>query len=614
MQAFLCLDPGKVYSLAESFQDKMNPSRAQQAIAGGSFLIQEISPEQLFTPEDFTDQHRMIAETARDFVGREVVPRITDIEAQNWDITLDLMRKAGKIGLLSIDIPEEYGGLGLDKTSSILMAEHFGRTGSFAVTHADHTGIGTLPVIYFGTPQQKKKYLPKFATGELFSSYSLTEPNSGSDALSIRTGAVLSPDKSHYILNGSKNFLTNGGVADVHITFAKVDGEHFTGFILEKGMQGIALGAEEKKMGIKGSSTRSMILENVKVPVENVLGEIGKGHKIAFNILNIGRFKLGACAIGGAKSVITDSIRYAKERKQFGRSIADFGMIKHKLAEMAIRTFAGESMVYRTAGLIDTALAGLGSNSPELVLKGIEEYAVECSILKVAGSEILDYVVDEGVQIFGGYGFMEEYPVARPYRDSRINRIFEGTNEINRLLITGTLIKRAMKGTLPLLAEAQKLAAQMTSSGNEEKDSAIGPLAEDSVFIKKMKQALLLVAGLAVQKYMTRLEEEQEIIGHISDIIIDLYAAESLVVRVQKMMQARKKSEIYSAIAQTFVNDAIGRVQEHANSIAAAIAEGDTLRIYLLALRRFLKHTPINTIALRRKIADALVEKGEYAL
>jgi len=585
---------------------------------GGSFLIQESSPENTFTPEDFTEQHKMISQTANEFVEKEVLPKIEEIEEQNWEVTLSLMRKAGEIGLLAVDIPEEYGGLGLDKTSSMLVAEEIGKASSFAVTHGAHTGIGTLPIVYFGTEEQKKKYLPKFATGELISSYALTEPNAGSDALSIRTTATLSPDGKYYILNGNKIFITNAGIADVYITFAKINGEHLTGLILEKNFEGISLGKEEKKMGIKGSSTRALNLDNVKVPIENVLGEIGKGHKIAFNILNIGRFKLGAAVIGGAKAVITESVKYAKQRKQFGKSISEFGLIKHKIGEMAIRTFVGESMVYRTAGLIDNILSGIDKSDPkanELALKGIEEYAVECSIIKVYASEILDYVVDEAVQIFGGYGYIEEYPVARAYRDSRINRIFEGTNEINRLVITGMLLKRAMKGELPLIPAAQKLTDEIMGIGVQEEE-ATGIFAEEKKLLKSAKKAGLFVAGLAVQKYMTKLEDEEEIIGRISDIIMEIYAMESAILRVEKMLArgGKNKTDIYIDIVKAFVNDSIIRVETYAKELLSAIAEGDMLRTYLTALRRLIKHIPINTISLRRKIADHLIEMERYAL
>lgn len=585
----------------------------QEIPKGGSFLLQETEPISVFTPEDFTEDQKLIAQTAKDFMEREVLPKVEQIESQDWGITLGLIRKAGELGLLSIDIPEQYGGLGLDKTSSVLVSENMARVGSFAVTHGGHTGIGTLPIVYFGTDEQKKKFLPKFATGEWISSYSLTEPDSGSDALSIKTKAALSPDGKTYLLNGSKSFLTNAGIADVYITFAKIDGEKMTGFIIEKKFPGIQLGKEEKKMGIKGSSTRTMILENVPVPVENVLGEIGKGHKIAFNILNMGRFKLGAGVIGGAKSVITDSIQYAKQRKQFQKAISEFGMIKEKLGEMGIQAFAGESMVYRTAGLIDQMSGLMGLGKPESSLRSLEEYAVECSIIKVAATEILSFVVDQAVQIFGGYGFMEEYPVARPYRDSRINRIFEGTNEINRLLMVGMLLKRGMEGKIPLMQAAQKAADEMTSGTFSEESSDL--LTHETQLLQNFKKLLLFSASLAFQKYGTQLEEEEELIERLSSMLIEIYAAESLLLRVKRgMAKWGHKEPLYTALVQSFFNDSVFRMEALGKQISAAVSEGDMLRISLSALRKWLKHNPINTIPLKRKIADALIEAGGYSL
>ncbi len=586
---------------------------------GGSFLIEATRPEEVFTPEDFTEQHKMIADTTREFVDAEVMPNIDKIEEMNYDLVVRLLRKAGEIGLLSVDIPEEYGGLGLDKTSSMLVAENLGKTGSFAVSHGAHSGIGTLPIVYFGTHQQKEKYLPKFATGELISSYSLSEPGSGSDALSAKTTATLSADGKYYTLNGTKMWLSNAGFADVYITFAKVGGEMFTSFILEKSYNGISLGKEEKKLGIKGSSTRALNLDNVKVPAENVVGEIGKGHRVGLNILNIGRFKLGAGVIGGAKAIITESVKYAKVRKQFQVPIISFGLIKHKLGEMAIRTFAGESMVYRTAGLIDSIAASQNADkaSPEasvLALKRIEEYAVECSIIKVYASEILDYVADEGVQIFGGYGFTEEYPVARSYRDSRINRIFEGTNEINRLLIPSMLIRRAMKGELPLMSAAQKLMDELISFPSGE-SMYEGVLADEMTLASNVKKVGLLVAGAAFQKYMDKLEHEQEVLWRISDIAMESYAIESVLLRVRKM-QAKKSSDnsLYIDIARAFTYDAAERVESHAKAALTVIAEGDMLRTYLTAVRRLLKYTPINTAYIRRSVADKLAEADKYDL
>ncbi|MCL5034750.1 MAG: acyl-CoA dehydrogenase family protein [Bacteroidetes bacterium] len=584
---------------------------------GGSFLIEDSKPEEIFTPEDFSEQHKMIADTTRDFVDHEVMPNVDKLEELKYELSVKLLRKAGEIGLLSVDIPEEYGGLGLDKTSSMLVAENLGKAGAFAVSHGAHTGIGTLPIVYFGTEEQKKKYLPKFATAELISSYSLSEPGSGSDALSAKTVAMPSPDGEHYTLNGTKMWLSNAGFADVYITFAQVGGDKFTSFILEKDFKGISLGKEEKKMGIKGSSTRALNLDNVEVPAGNVIGEIGKGHRVALNILNVGRFKLGASVIGGAKAVITESVKYAKTRKQFQVPIISFGMIKHKLGEMAIRAFVGETMVYRTAGLIDSILQNVDKKSPGssvLTLKGIEEYAVECSIIKVYASEILDYVVDEGVQIFGGYGFTEEYPVARPYRDSRINRIFEGTNEINRLLIPSMLIRRAMKGELPLMAAAQKLMDEVISFSAGE-STFEGLLSDEMNLAANAKKIGLLVSGAAFQKYMDKLEHEQEVIWHISDIAMEAYAMESVLLRVRKMEQGGAANTAFFAdLARAFVYEAIERVESHAKAALAVIAEGDTLRTYLTAVRRLLKYTPINSAYIRRAIADKLAEDDKYAL
>ncbi len=584
---------------------------------GGSFLIEDTKPEDIFTPEDFSEQHRMIADTTKDFVESEVLPNVDKLEELNYDLSVKLLRKAGEIGLLSVDIPEEYGGLGLDKTSSMLVAENLGKAGAFAVSHGAHTGIGTLPIVYFGTEKQKQKYLPKFATGELISSYSLSEPGSGSDALSAKTVALPSADGKRFALNGTKMWLSNAGFADVYITFAQVGGDRFTSFILEKNYKGVSLGKEEKKMGIKGSSTRALNLDNVEVPAENVIGEIGKGHRVALNILNVGRFKLGASVIGGAKAVITESVKYAKTRKQFQVPIISFGMIRHKLGEMAVKAFVGESMVYRTAGLIDSILQNVDKKSPDasvLTLKGIEEYAVECSIIKVYASEILDYVVDEGVQVFGGYGFTEEYPVARPYRDSRINRIFEGTNEINRLLIPSMLIRRAMKGELPLMAAAQRLMEEVISFSAGESQYA-GLLADEMNLASNAKKIGLLVAGTAFQKYMDKLEHEQEVIWHISDIAMEAYAMESVLLRVRKMAAAGGKNiDFYADLARAFAYGAIERVESHAKAGLAVIAEGDMLRTYLTAVRRLLKYTPVNAAYIRRNIADRLAEADRYDL
>ena len=597
----------------------MNEAKlAEQYIPGGSFLYEDVSPEEMFTPEDFSDEHKMIAETTEDFVDNEVMPKADEIEELKPELSVGLLRKAGEIGLLAVDIPEEYGGLGLDKTATMIVSERIGKTGSWAVTYGAHSGIGTLPIVYFGNEEQKKKYLPQLATAALVSSYSLSEPGSGSDALSAKTTAVLSEDGKYYVLNGTKMWLTNAGFADLYITFAKVDGEKFTAFIIEKGTPGVSLGAEEKKMGIHGSSTRELILENAKVPVENVLGEIGKGHKVAFNILNIGRFKLGAEVLGAMKEVTTNAVRYAKQRHQFGQPIANFGLIKHKLGEMAIKTFVAESMVYRTSGLIDSILESAKPGTPNyeaITLKGIEEYAVECSIIKVFNSEALDYVVDEGVQIYGGYGYSEEYPMARAYRDARINRIFEGTNEINRLLMPGMLIRRATRGQLPILQKAKELLDEVLGfSMPEEIPDEF--LAEETGIIKNAKKIALLMIGGAVQKFLDKVRDEQEVLGHIADIMMEVYAMESVVNRVKKMAQARGEDavSIYVDVAKTYVNDALNRVRLSAEQILPIIESGDTLRTYMTMLRRFTKYTPINTAMARRRIADHMVEAEKYNL
>lgn len=580
---------------------------------GGAFLIEEIGFEDVFTPEDFTEEQKMIAQMSEEFMANEVLPLKDRMESGDHSATVEALRKAAELGLCGVEVPEKYTGMGLDKASAMLVAEKMTRYGSFAVSYGGHTGIGTLPIVYFGTEEQKKKYLPRLVSGELLSAYALTEPWSGSDALAARAKAILSPDGKEYILNGTKRWITNAGFADVFITFAKVDADKFSCFIIEKTFPGVSTGAEEKKMGIKGSSTRELILEDARVPVENLLGEIGKGHKIAFNILNIGRFKLGAACIGGAKHCIGESVRYANERQQFGRPIGSFGAIKHKLAEMAIRTFVGETIVYRTAGLLDGALAMVDIEVPQQALKAMEEFAIECAAIKVKSSEFLDYVVDESVQIFGGYGYSQEYPVEMPYRDSRINRIFEGTNEINRLLIVGMLLKRAFSGELPLMAATQKLQDELLGfPGVEEEEETL--FSRERRAVRNMKKAGLLTAGLAVQKYASGLEEEQEIMTHISDIVMEAFAAESALLRTEKIhaKQGEQAAASYIWMTSAYVNDAVARVEENAKTILAAVSEGDTLRTNLAALRRFTKFTPINSIELRRKVADVMLAANKY--
>jgi alkylation response protein AidB-like acyl-CoA dehydrogenase len=583
------------------------------ALKGGGFLLEEADPKDTFTPEDFTEEQVMIAQTTEEFVQNEIMPAKDRMEAQEPGLTPAMLRKASELGLCGVEVPEKYSGLGLDKTSAMLVMEKMSRYGSWAVSFGGHTGIGTLPIVYFGTEEQKKKYLPRLVSGELLSAYALTEPWSGSDALAARSSAILSSDGKEYVLNGTKMWITNAGFADVFITFAKIDGDKFSCFIIEKDFPGVSTGAEEKKMGIKGSSTRVLILEDARVPAENLLGEVGKGHQIAFNILNIGRFKLGAACVGGSKYCIEDAAKYANERHQFGRSIGTFGAIKHKLGEMAIRTFVAESMVYRTAGLLDGALAKVNLENPKEALKAMEEYAVECAIIKVMGSESLDYVVDEGVQIFGGYGYSQDYPVERAYRDSRINRIFEGTNEINRLLIMGMLLKRAMKGQLPLMSAAQKLQDELLSlpTMEEESDSLF---AREEKIVRNIKKIALLASGIAVQKYLTALENQQEILTYISNIVMEAWAAESALLRTKKIVDSRgeEKARPFILMTKTYANDAINRVESQAKEVLAAVSDGDSLRTNLAALRRFLKFTPINTIENRQQLADMVLAADRY--
>jgi alkylation response protein AidB-like acyl-CoA dehydrogenase len=555
------------------------------AVKGGSFLIEERDPADVFTPEDLDEEHRAIGRAAAEFFAGEVAPNLEAIQRQEPGIAVAALRKAAALGLTSMAIPEEYGGLAMDMASAVVVAEQLAGDGSYAAWHGVHTGIGTLPIVYFGTEQQKRKYLPKLATAEMIAAYALSEPHAGSDALAARTRADLSPDGSHYVLNGQKMWITNGGAADLFTVFAKIGGEQFTAFLVERAFGGVTSGAEEKKMGIKGSSTTALYLDNVRVPVENVLGEIGRGHIIAFNILNIGRLKLGAFALGGAKQVLAQSIRYAKERRAFGSAIAQFGAIQHKLAEMAIRIWAAESMLWRTVGLI----------LPDESLKGIEEYAVECSIIKVAASEMLDYVVDEGVQIHGGYGYHQDYAVERAYRDSRINRIFEGTNEINRLLIPGMLLKRAARGQLGLVGAAQKVMGELVSPA-----PAVETGDEETRLVRNARKIALLAMGLAYQKFAMEIEKQQEVLMAIADMIIDVYAMES------SLLRARKTST-GAAMTSVLLREAMARIEVAARAVLAACSEGDALRMNMAVLRKFAKYEPANEIALRREIASRLI-------
>ncbi|MEK6280637.1 MAG: acyl-CoA dehydrogenase family protein [Acidobacteriota bacterium] len=584
----------------------------KQIVKGGAFLIEERTADEIFTPEDFTEEHRMIAETTRQFIDNEVMPHIDELEKHDWALARRLVQKAADLGLISANIPEEYGGLGLDQTSGALVGENIGRCASFATTLGAESGIGLLPIIYFGTEAAKQKYLPKIASGELITAYALTEAGSGSDAMAAKATARLSEDGTHYILNGEKMFITNGGFADIFIVFAKVDGDKFSAFIVEK-QEGVTPGAEEHKMGIKGSSTTPLVLTDAKAPVENLLAEVGKGHKIAFNTLNIGRFKLGAMCIGGMKLMIHESVRYANERQQFGKSISSFGAIKSKIAEMAIRTWVGESMTYRTLGMIEAAITD--PNDPNAKLKAIEEYSAECSIIKVALSEYCDFVADEMVQIYGGYGYSAHYPAERAYRDSRINRIFEGTNEINRMLIPGRLMKAALSGNLALLPAAQALMDEILTPQMASFDDDEGVLATEQKLAQNAKKVALMTLGTAAQKYMMKLGDQQEILLGIADIIMDAYAMESAILRAQKLAASEGEAAAarYIDMTRVFCNDAVERIEARAKNTLAGMSEGDELRTLLAALRRFTKLTPMNTIVARQRVADVLIEANKWA-
>ena len=584
----------------------------KQVVRGGAFMIEDRTTQEIFTPEDFTEEHRMIAETTRQFIDNEVIPHIDELEKHDWKLARELVRKAADLGLVGANIPEEYGGLGLDQTSGALVGENIGRCASFATTLGAESGIGLLPIIYFGTEAAKRTYLPKIATGEVITAYALTEAGSGSDAMAAKANARLSEDGTHYILNGEKMFITNGGFADIFIVFAKVDGDKFSAFIVER-QEGLSPGAEEHKMGIKGSSTTPLVLADAKAPVENLLGEVGKGHKIAFNTLNIGRFKLGAMCIGGMKLMLHESIRYANERQQFGKSISSFGAIKSKLGEMAIRTWVGEAMIYRTLGMIEDAI-GDDPKDLEAKMRAIEEYSAECSIIKVALSEYCDYLADEMVQIFGGYGYSADYPAERAYRDSRINRIFEGTNEINRMLIPGRLMKSALSGKLALLPAAQALMDEILTPQIAGFDDDDGLLAAETKLAKNAKKVGLMTLGTAAQKYMMTLGDQQEILIGIADIIMDAYAMESAILRTQKLaaVQGEEAAARYIDMTRVFCNDAVERIEARAKNTLAGMAEGDELRTLLAALRRFTKLTPVNTIVARQRIADVMIEANRY--
>jgi len=587
-------------------------------LKGAEWLVKETNPTDVFIPEDFSEEQRMIMDMCQQYLDTEVLPAATVERMDKMEPGLmpALMDKAGELGLLGVSIPEQYGGLGKPFIESMIVAEGLGGGYSFSVAMAAHTGIGTLPILYFGNEEQKAKYIPKLASGEWKGAYGLTEPNSGSDALSAKTTAKLSEDGTHYILNGQKCWITNGGFAHVYTVFAKIDGDKFTAFIVERGMEGFTQGPEEDKMGIKGSSTVQLYFQDCKVPVENVLGEIGRGHVIAFNILNIGRLKLDAACLGGAKRSTSISVQYAITREQFKQPIANFGAIKHKLAEMAIRCWADESALYRTSKMIqdrEEHLMEAGKPLAEALLNAAEEYAVECAIMKVHGSELLDFVVDEGVQVHGGNGYSAEYPISRAYRDSRINRIYEGTNEINRLLTVDMVLKRAMKGKLDLMGPAMGVMKELMSIPDFGSDDE-GVFAAEEKAIRNMKKAILMVAGGAVQKLMMKLEQEQEVLMHIADMAIKTYVAESCLLRVLKLANLRGEAGVAmeADMMRCYLNDAVDTVNKHGKEAINAFADGDEQRMMLLGLKRFTKYGPYNSKDARRRIADKMSGEGRY--
>ncbi len=595
---------------------------------GAEYLITEVTKDDVFTPEEFTDEQKQIGETTAQFVRDEVVPHHQELEEHKFDVAIQLMKRCGELGLLMIDAPEQYGGLELDKATSMLVAEKMAPAGSFSVVYSAHTGIGTLPLVYYGTSEQKKKYLEKIISGEWVAAYCLTEPDSGSDALGAKATATLSSDGKYYLLNGTKQFITNGSIAHLYTIFAKIDKEHFTAFLVERNTEGLSVGAEEKKLGIRGSSTTPIVLQNAKVPVENVLGKIGKGHKIAFNVLNVGRFKLGAGVTGAAKHALAEGIKYAALRKQFGVTIAHFGAIREKIADMTAAVFASESLVYRLAGMIDNKLATIPKDTPnyyEVYQKGIEEYAIECAIAKVFCSEVLAEVVDEVVQIFGGYGFIQDYPAERFYRDERINRIFEGTNEINRLLIPGMILSRSVKGEIPLQKEAKKAVEALSSPPSEEPGE--GLFVAEKTVLSNLKKVFLVIAGTAVKKYMAAIKDEQEILLAAADIAINIFAIESAVLRAEKMMpslsEARKGAA--AAAVKVFTFTAVERAATAARKAAYFIEEGRAaffslqklvqsgdMTMLLAGISRFTKYDAAGLLKAKRQLAAAAIEAEKY--
>jgi butyryl-CoA dehydrogenase len=582
-------------------------------VTGGSFLIGDLAPADVFTPEDLSMEQRQIAKVAAEFAEGRIAEEISAIEAKNFDVSRSLMREAGELGLLAVDIPEEYGGLELDKVTSAIIADRIAVSGSFSVTFSAHTGIGTLPLVWYGTPEQKRRYLPKLATGEWIAAYALSEASAGSDAMNIRTTAELTPDGKCYVLNGEKMWISNAGMAKLFTIFAKIDGEHFSAFLVEAGTPGLAVGSEEHKLGIRGSSTCPIVLSDCKVPIENLLGETGKGYRIAFNVLNVGRYKLGAAAIGGARSIFREGIRYAKERKAFGKPITSFGLIQKKIAECAVDVFVGEAASVRIVGAIDAALSNVDRSSPTYaqdVQRTIEEFAVESSILKVWGSEMVGRVTDEVLQIYGGYGYVEEFPAERAYRDARIHRIFEGTNEINRLIITGWMIKRATQGKLALMP-AIKGVMDEVMSGPGMRNRLDGPLSKERALLASAKKLGLFCAGAASQRYGTELPDQQEVMGDLADILIEVLVFESAILRAEKM---NHNGSLGIKLAKYYGARSFNIVRGAAERVLGAIAEGDTLQTHMAILRRLTKYEPANLTLLGREIASAMTEAGRYAL
>ncbi len=587
---------------------------------GGQFLLEDTTPTDVFTPEDFDETQRMIADTVREFVERSVLPHREELEFhKKVELGPSLLREAGEVGILSVDIPEAYGGMGADKATTMLVTERIAWSGSFSTTHGAQTGIGTLPILYFGTEEQKAKYLPNLAAGKIVGAYALSEPGSGSDALSARTSAVLNKEKTHYLLNGTKQYITNAGFADVFILFAKVDGEQFTAFIVDRDTPGMSFGPEERKMGIRGSSTRAVILEDAKVPVDHVVGEIGRGHVVAFNILNVGRFKLGAGTLGGCKVTLEHAVPYVKQRHQFGRPLSDFGLIRAKIADIAARTFAAESMVYRTAGLMDRAIATLDPTAEDFhrqTIDKVEEFTIECSMIKVFSSESLALAAEEGLQMLGGYGFCEDYPLEQIYRDERINRIFEGTNEINRMLIPGMILKKALKKELPFFSAAKQVAEDLLGPPAFEEAGEPGFLEEEAKLVAAMKKACVAALGFAAQKHGEHIKDQQEVLSDTADMVMETYACESGLLRAQKQAErgGEDSARLMAEMVTLYVHDAMDRVAGWGRNVLAQSAEGDELRTMMAGLRRLGKHMPVNRAKLHDAIAARIIEADGYTV